>query len=74
MGGLVSRSAAHYAEESQYAWRGKLRRLVCLGCGRYVSRERERPGDIAGPFLLLPASELKFEGELILPWNVVRIG
>lgn len=31
MGGLVSRSACHYAEESGQAWFGKLRRLVCLG-------------------------------------------
>jgi pimeloyl-ACP methyl ester carboxylesterase len=31
MGGLVSRSACHYAEAAGRAWFGKLRRLVCLG-------------------------------------------
>ena len=31
MGGLVSRSASHLAEEAGYSWRGKLRKLVCLG-------------------------------------------
>ncbi len=31
MGGLVCRSACHYGEASGHAWRGKLRKLVCLG-------------------------------------------
>jgi pimeloyl-ACP methyl ester carboxylesterase len=31
MGGLVVRSAAHYAEEAGLAWRERLRSLVCLG-------------------------------------------
>jgi pimeloyl-ACP methyl ester carboxylesterase len=31
MGGLVARSACHYAEVSERTWMGKLRRLVCLG-------------------------------------------
>jgi PGAP1-like protein len=31
MGGLVSRSACHYAEVAGHAWPRKLRKLVCLG-------------------------------------------
>lgn len=31
MGGLVARSACHYAEEAGHAWRGKLADLVLLG-------------------------------------------
>jgi hypothetical protein len=31
MGGLVSRSACHYAEVAGHAWRRKLGKLVCLG-------------------------------------------
>jgi hypothetical protein len=31
MGGLVSRSACHFAEAAGHAWRRKLRKLVCLG-------------------------------------------
>jgi pimeloyl-ACP methyl ester carboxylesterase len=31
MGGLVARSACHYAEEMGHAWRSRLRSLVCLG-------------------------------------------
>ena len=31
MGGLVARSAAHYAEQAGLAWRARLRALVCLG-------------------------------------------
>jgi pimeloyl-ACP methyl ester carboxylesterase len=30
MGGLVARSAIHVAETAGHAWRGKLRKLVCL--------------------------------------------
>jgi hypothetical protein len=31
MGGLVARSACHYAEAEGYAWRSKLRQLITLG-------------------------------------------
>ena len=31
MGGLVARSACHYAEARGHAWRRKLRKLVFLG-------------------------------------------
>lgn len=31
MGGLVARSACHYAEESCHAWRTKVDKLVCIG-------------------------------------------
>ena len=31
MGGLLSRSACHSADELGQAWRGKLRKLICLG-------------------------------------------
>jgi pimeloyl-ACP methyl ester carboxylesterase len=31
MGGLVARSACHCGEEGGHRWRGKLRKLVCLG-------------------------------------------
>jgi pimeloyl-ACP methyl ester carboxylesterase len=31
MGGLVARSACHYAEEAGLAWRDRLRALVCVG-------------------------------------------
>ncbi len=31
MGGLVARSACHHAERAGYAWRSRLRVLVCLG-------------------------------------------
>jgi pimeloyl-ACP methyl ester carboxylesterase len=31
MGGLVARSACHYGELDDHAWRKQLRRLVCLG-------------------------------------------
>jgi pimeloyl-ACP methyl ester carboxylesterase len=31
MGGLVARSACHYAEEARLGWLGKLRALVCIG-------------------------------------------
>jgi pimeloyl-ACP methyl ester carboxylesterase len=31
MGGLVSRSACHFGEAADHAWRRKLRKLVCLG-------------------------------------------
>ena len=31
MGGLLARSACHGAEEAAQAWRGKLRKLICLG-------------------------------------------
>lgn len=31
MGGLVARSACHYGEAADHAWRRKLRKLVCLG-------------------------------------------
>lgn len=31
MGGLVARSACHYAEEANCAWRTKLRKLICVG-------------------------------------------
>jgi pimeloyl-ACP methyl ester carboxylesterase len=31
MGGLVARSACHFAETDRRRWRGALRRLVCLG-------------------------------------------
>jgi len=31
MGGLVTRSACHYAEETKHAWRDKLRAIVFLG-------------------------------------------
>lgn len=37
MGGLVARSACHIAEEDGLAWRGKLRRLVCLGSPHHGS-------------------------------------
>ncbi|HEX4339537.1 MAG TPA: hypothetical protein VH062_26705 [Polyangiaceae bacterium] len=50
MGGLVSRSAAHYAEESQHAWRGKLRRLVCLGSPHHGA-VLERGGNLFGVLL-----------------------
>jgi PGAP1-like protein len=31
MGGLVSRSACHFGEAADHAWRRKLRKLLCLG-------------------------------------------
>lgn len=31
MGGLVARSACHFAHKDGFSWRAKLRRLVCLG-------------------------------------------
>jgi len=31
MGGLVARSACHFGETANHAWRPKLRKLVCLG-------------------------------------------
>lgn len=31
MGGLVARSACHYALEHQHSWTGKVRHVVCLG-------------------------------------------
>lgn len=31
MGGLLSRSACHYAQDRSMVWRGLLRRLICLG-------------------------------------------
>ena len=31
MGGLLARSACHSAEAARHRWRGKLRKLVCLG-------------------------------------------
>jgi pimeloyl-ACP methyl ester carboxylesterase len=31
MGGLVSRSACHYAEVANLTWRARLRKLVCMG-------------------------------------------
>jgi pimeloyl-ACP methyl ester carboxylesterase len=37
MGGLVSRSACHVAEELALGWRQKLRRLVCLGTPHHGS-------------------------------------
>ena len=30
MGGLVARSACHYAEQAGYGWRDRLRKLICL--------------------------------------------
>ena len=31
MGGLVARSACHFSEAAPHAWRGKLRKLICVG-------------------------------------------
>jgi pimeloyl-ACP methyl ester carboxylesterase len=50
MGGLVSRSACHAAEEASHAWLGKLRRLVCLGSPHHGAL-LERGGNLIGVFL-----------------------
>jgi pimeloyl-ACP methyl ester carboxylesterase len=44
MGGLVARSACHFAELSGLTWRSKLRKLVCLGAPHHGARF-ERAGN-----------------------------
>jgi len=50
MGGLVCRSACQVAEASNAPWRGKLRRLLCLGSPHHGSY-LERGGNIADALL-----------------------
>jgi pimeloyl-ACP methyl ester carboxylesterase len=38
MGGLVARSACHYAEEADYCWRRKLNKLIFLGTPHHGAR------------------------------------
>ncbi len=38
MGGLIARSAAHYAEQDQLRWRASLKRMVFLGTPHHGSR------------------------------------
>jgi hypothetical protein len=45
MGGLVSRSACHAADEAGHAWRTKLAKLVCLGSPHHGS-PLERGGNL----------------------------
>jgi pimeloyl-ACP methyl ester carboxylesterase len=50
MGGLVARSACHYAEEAALPWRAKLGRLVCLGTPHHGA-PLERGGNWLGLLL-----------------------
>jgi pimeloyl-ACP methyl ester carboxylesterase len=47
MGGLVARSACHYAEEADHAWRRKLSRLIFLGTP-HLGAPLERIGNWVG--------------------------
>ena len=46
MGGLVARSACHYAEEAGFSWRARVRKLVCLGTPHHGA-PLERIGNLA---------------------------
>ena len=50
MGGLVSRSACHYAEAAAHSWRSRLSRLFCLGAP-HLGAPLERIGFWAGKAL-----------------------
>lgn len=51
MGGLVSRSACHYAQQAGYTWRRHLKKLICLGTphhGAPLERVGHQANMIAG--------------------------
>jgi pimeloyl-ACP methyl ester carboxylesterase len=84
MGGLVSRSACHYAETSGHGFRGKVRRLLCLGSPHHGAA-LERGGNWVGillgisrysaPFARLPrirsagVTDLRFGNVLDEHWE-----
>lgn len=50
MGGLITRSACHYAEQAGHSWLGKLNQLVCLGTP-HNGAPLERLGNFANSLL-----------------------
>lgn len=68
MGGLVVRSACHYAKQSGYEWPRRLRALVTLGTphhGSHLERANNWLGEILGvhPYTAVYAELAKFRSE-----------
>ncbi|MFT3842757.1 MAG: alpha/beta hydrolase [Myxococcaceae bacterium] len=59
MGGLVARSACHYAERASLSWRGRLRKLVTLGTPHHGS-PLERGGNLLDTLLGVSAYSAPF--------------